>query len=82
MATTNTQPPSIAIVDAVARREGESPADLRPPLWNAIDPEALDLLFEKGDSTVSVSFEYRGYRVNVARNGVVEVENGPEPAVE
>ena len=82
MGTTNTQPPSIAIVAAVARREGESPADLRPPLWNAIDPEALDLLFEKGDSTVSVSFEYRGYRVDVDGNGSVRVENEPEPAAE
>ena len=81
MSSTNVEPPSIAVVSAVAREEGESPEELSPPLWNTIDPEALDLLFANGGSTVRVSFEYRGYAVEVDEDGVTvenRFEHGPE----
>ena len=63
-------PPSVTetIVDAVSEVEGCDPLTL-PPLWNVIDPEALDALFEPTRSrqprTGRVSFAYVGYEITV-----------------
>jgi hypothetical protein len=50
------------IVAAVAQKEGCDPVDL-PPLYDNIDPDALDRLGHK--SNVKISFEYAGYDVSV-----------------
>lgn len=59
---------------AVSDAEGRDPTDL-PPLHGAIDPDALDALFEgsaEGDrSEVSVVFSYCGYEVSVSGDGDV-----------
>jgi hypothetical protein len=67
--------PSIAVVSEIARKEGSDPAELQPPLWSAIDPEALDQLFEDGDAPAAVTFRYRGYTVRVDRTGTVRLED-------
>lgn len=63
--------PSRAVVTAVAETTGQSPSDL-PPLYGAIDPDALNALLEGGhpDSSLSVTFRYRGYRVTVTSDSV------------
>lgn len=68
---------SFAVVDAVATHEGVSVADL-PPLGNAIDPDALDDLFEpKFDGSLrqggEVTFDYCGYTVVVDASGRVDI---------
>ncbi|WP_049925688.1 HalOD1 output domain-containing protein [Halopiger goleimassiliensis] len=76
-------PPSRAVIEAVADAEGVSPAELCPPAYDplheAIDPDALDALFEdRADgaprSTGSVSFPYCGYLVTVEEDGSVTLE--------
>jgi len=63
-ATPDSQP-SIAIVQAVAEVEDVSALDL-PPLYETIDPESLDALFESLSSgTAAVSIEYAGYDVSI-----------------
>ncbi|ELY36495.1 HalOD1 output domain-containing protein [Natronorubrum tibetense] len=56
------------IVDAVSEAEDCDPLTL-PPLWNVIDPEALDALFEptRGGQPRAgrVSFAYVGYEITV-----------------
>ncbi|QRV17800.1 hypothetical protein JMJ58_22475 (plasmid) [Haloterrigena salifodinae] len=66
--------PVYAVVSAVAEAEGVDPVDL-PPLYETIDPEALnDLLSSRDDSTVAtVEFEYAGYAVTVRGEGMVTV---------
>jgi len=53
-----------AVVRAVARERDRKPTDL-PPLYNAIEPDALDGLASR-DGDVRVTFEYAGYQVIVS----------------
>jgi len=64
---------SSLVVEAVARREGVEPTDLRDPLFAVIDPEALDNLFRDGTGTVT--FEYHGYRVVAESDGEVTIDD-------
>lgn len=71
---------SQAVVDAVARREKVEPVDLEPPLYEAVDPDALDALFEDNHTTPgTISFMYKGYRVEVDSAGTVRLNAGAEP---
>lgn len=59
---------SEAVVKAVADAEGVGPTDLRP-LYEAVDPDALDSLFHSSDDAQltagQVEFSYHGYHVHV-----------------
>ncbi|MFC3958261.1 HalOD1 output domain-containing protein [Halovivax cerinus] len=72
------EPPSIAIVTAVAEHEGVDPTALRPPeydsLYRVCDPDALDALFASDSTTKgSVCFRFCGYEVEVTSEGTVSV---------
>lgn len=69
--------PSQIVVDRIAELEESSPVDL-PPLFSAIDPDALDALFcsratEDSRSPGHVRFSYSGYDVRVRGDGDVSV---------
>jgi hypothetical protein len=64
--------PSEALLAAVAEREGVAEADLETPLFDAINPEALDELFN--DSSGHVTFEYAGYLVTIDDEQAVDLE--------
>lgn len=64
-------------------------ADVLPPLYRAIDPDALDALFRRSDRSVvagaaverscadgpkRVAFSYHGFRVTARSDGSVTVE--------
>lgn len=68
-----TGPPSKTIVRAVADVDDVDPTEL-PPLYEAIDPDALDAVF-RGRSDGSVTFDYSGYTVTVRENAEVTVHN-------
>lgn len=69
------QPASLAVVEAVAAVSGRSPtaaageADPLEPLFEAVDPEALDALVDASAGAdgraVEVAFEYAGHDVTV-----------------
>lgn len=61
--------PSEDIVQAVAVREGTDPTAL-DPLYEAIDPDALDAVVDSG---AVVTFEYEGYEITVDE-GTVTIE--------
>lgn len=68
---------SQAVIAAVADAEQADPLDLTP-LYQAIDPDALDSLFKSvaGEGTRAVdeiSFEYHGYDVTVAADGDIQL---------
>lgn len=68
------------IVEAVAEREEADPEDLEPPLYEAVNPDALNSLFEDDySSTGAVSFMYKGYRVVVDSSTAVRLDVGAEP---
>jgi len=67
-------PLSIAVPALVAHCESTDPCSL-PPLYDAVDSEALEDLFGDGqtaDSSVVVSFRYAGYTVT-ADDGLLSV---------
>jgi hypothetical protein len=69
--TSNVNSLSTAVVETVAAREDVSPLSLSPPLATFVDPDALDLLFNRGSG--SVTFDAWGYRIVVSHDGTVEV---------
>lgn len=74
---------SEAIVAAVAKREGIEVTELSKPLYDVIDPEALDELFR--DTRGKVAFTYLGYvvtvddRANVNLEPITDDETGSVP---
>lgn len=63
---------SETVLHEVARHKGVPPEELNPPLYDAIDPEALNTIF-RGDTGL-ISFEYHGYVVTVGHSGNVNLE--------
>lgn len=64
------------VLGTVAARKNTEPTELQPPLYEVIDPDALDALFSpKGDGGVrtggEVQFTYCGYEIRVTSNGDV-----------
>lgn len=71
---TGERPPSIAVVDLLAQATASDPGGIEP-LWNYVDPDALDDLFAPtGDRQPRpdgrVSFRYAEFEVTVEGDGV------------
>ena len=71
--------PSIAvlILEAITAREEINPEDC-PPLYDVIDPDALDNLFTPtqagSERHGKVTFQYCGYRVTVAGDRTISLD--------
>ncbi|WP_207891176.1 HalOD1 output domain-containing protein [Natrarchaeobius oligotrophus] len=66
---------SLAVVDAVARQRDVDPVSL-PPLYEWIEPDALDALLaedQRTDRNVRLEFEYAGHVVLVERTDELTV---------
>lgn len=63
---------SLAVVREVAAREDKDPVALSPPLYDAIDPDALDALYPHGD-VESLTFTYHGYSITIAGDGSIDL---------
>lgn len=71
--------PSLHVIEAVADADDVDPASLEPPLYDVVDTNALDRLFEPTASETTarrgqVSFRYRGYEITVHSSGRVDLE--------
>lgn len=64
---------SMRVVRRVACETGTDTAEL-PPLYDAIDPEALDAVVGSA-ATTSVTFTYADYVVSVDADGTVSVDS-------
>lgn len=78
--TDSETPPSTAVIEAIADHEGRDPMDLEQPLYEVIDPDALDALTGNGatgqaPAEIAVEFTYNGCRVSVSNDGSVEVSS-------
>lgn len=67
--------PSItAILEAVAAQDGVDPMELEPPLFDVVDPDALEAILSTGataQSEVTVTFEWAGYDIVVGSDGTL-----------
>ena len=76
---TTVRAPSIVVLiqDAIAARDGPEMSEC-PPLYEVIDPDALDTLFaplhRESERHGKVIFEYCGYEVTVHADRTVELE--------
>jgi ATP-dependent DNA ligase len=62
--------PIMAVVSSVAELTGSETTNLSP-LYDAVDPDALERLTQDGSATrVQVEFDYDGYRVAVDHDRV------------
>ncbi|MFC7134561.1 MULTISPECIES: HalOD1 output domain-containing protein [Salinibaculum] len=72
-----------AIVEAVAEAEGIDPIELRPSLYDVVDPDALELLYAQPDrsraSNLRVTFAYGTWQVHVHRDGTVQLTEHGQP---
>ena len=68
--------PTLAVLEAVSSATGTDELELSP-LYEVVDPDALDALFDAADPSpseaLSVSFSYAGFDV--------EIEGGPATTV-
>jgi hypothetical protein len=66
---------AFCVVDAVATAAEVSPLDIDEQLYHAIDPEALERVFQSNGlgARCSVSFEFAGYQVVTCSSGEVSV---------
>lgn len=69
---------SEAVVSAVADAKDISAVDVSPPLYDVIDPDALEALVASmtrgsGERAGTVEFSYSGYEVTVTGDGFVSV---------
>lgn len=72
-------PVSVQVVDAVAEAEGVDPTRLSPPLYEAVNTEALNALVANTEptdhTTIRVSFSYHGYMVTVRGDGQISLKD-------
>jgi hypothetical protein len=71
---------SIRVIDAIAEHEGTTPTEIRPVLYDIIDPDALDSLFSATHRGVAradgnVEFRYGPHEVTVYSDGRIEIEH-------
>ena len=65
---------SLTVIEALADELDADPVDLEP-LYHAVDPEALDQLFqESATGNVRIQFAYAGHTVEVRGDGSVLVD--------
>lgn len=69
---------SEAVVRAIAEAADVDPIEITPPLYEAIDPDALDRLFNDASTIEKVAFRYNGHDVTVFAGGNVSVERPSE----
>ncbi|WP_255198023.1 HalOD1 output domain-containing protein [Halorarius litoreus] len=71
------------ILSAVASHEGVEETALDPPLFEAVDTDALEALYANSPAESpqpTVSFVYRGHNVVVNRPNEVEIQPAEETA--
>lgn len=64
-------PPSESVIELVADAQDTNPLEL-PPLYEAVDPDAMDGLFRESE-VIQIQFEYAGCTVIVATEGDMTV---------
>ncbi|RQG97963.1 HalOD1 output domain-containing protein [Natrarchaeobius chitinivorans] len=74
--TRSEYPVSLAVIEAVAERDGVDPVSL-PPLYESIPPDALDSLFDDrstdSERALAVEFAYHGYTVTITDDEGVRI---------
>lgn len=60
--------PAEAVIRAVAIREHASPGELRAPVYDELDHDALDVLFDRYPGEPTVQLEYHGWDIELGKH--------------
>lgn len=63
------------VLAAIAAREGIDPLDFNHRLYEVIDPDALDTLFQSDGGISQVTFSFLGYEITVRSLESIELEH-------
>lgn len=63
------------VIEAIADAGETDPTELSPPLYEVIDPDALETLFARDQALGKVIFNYNSYEVSVFSDRCVSVED-------
>ena len=66
------------VVRKVADIKGTDPTNLKTPLYEVVDPDALEVLCSKSDQ-IEISFSYEGYDVIVDTPSDVYIRDQRDP---
>lgn len=73
------KPVGIRIVQRVAEHKGVDPIELEPPLYSILDPETIDRLVHRSDTSgradTVLEFEYSGCEITVEGGDEITVES-------
>ena len=69
--------PSIAVLEAVSEAKETCATEL-PPLYEVVDPDALDRIFSDRRTSGSVTFQYAGYTVSARSDRTIEIVPAPD----
>lgn len=61
------------VLTAIAEETNTDPVELDRPLFEVIDPDSLNALFQRHDNDVTVEFTYLEYRIQVVGDRDVTV---------
>ena len=64
---------SIDVIETIAAVTGDDPLAISPPLYEVVDTDALDTLYERG-ADVCVEFEYDGHQIVIDSDRTVTVD--------
>lgn len=73
------KPVSLAVIECISEVDDGNP-ETRPPLYEAIDPDALDNLF-RDRNTGEVTFTYLEYKITVTSDAVTTTPRCDDPRV-
>lgn len=66
------EPISQRVVFAVAEQADVEPNEL-PPLYDSLDPDALDAVVRSSDADLEISFSFAGHRVEIGGDETIRV---------
>lgn len=66
------------IIESVADTTNVSPRELSTPLYNVVDPDALERVFAGESAVGEVVFTYHGCEVTVSSDGTVSADPNNE----
>lgn len=79
--------PSEGVITAIASLKDCEPTALTPRLYSAIDPDALDHLFQptigsRDPRPIRVMFTYENYDITVHGDGSIEIQPPERPSTD
>ncbi|AEH37155.1 HalOD1 output domain-containing protein [Halopiger xanaduensis] len=75
------QSTSAIVIQTITELTGQEPDELEP-LWDSVDPEALDSFVARAEETETpcrLAFEYQGYTVKIDADGELRIAPSEEP---